>query len=170
VRTRILNYSLSGAHQLDMGITYTAVAPTSRSARTACATVFRRPRAALLPAEGPRGTLTYVNYRQHSWGRSAVAVRAATAPSTALRTCVRAGQWHISGRGTLDGAKVIELMTATSPERLWVSATTFLPVRMVSSGPGVDTITFSFSFLAPTAANEALLSPPIPAGFSKRPL
>jgi hypothetical protein len=54
--------------------------------------------------------------------------------------------------------------------RLWVSAATFLPVRLISAGPDVETITYSFSFLAPTAANKALLTPPIPAGFSKRQL
>jgi hypothetical protein len=37
-----------------------------------------------------------------------------------------------------------------------VSAASFLPVRLVSGGPNVDTITLAFRFLPPTVANEAV--------------
>ena len=74
----------------------------------------------------------------------------------------------MTGRGVLHGTRVVELASRGGDERLWVSAATFLPVRLVSSGPDVDTITFGFRFLPPTAANEAVLATPsAPAGFRR---
>ena len=173
VRSRILYSSLTGARQVDQALTYPAPAttPATTPATAGCGAIFLRPRAALLPAAGLPGTLTYVSYLGHFWAKAAVAVRAASAPSAAgLRACLKTGQWHVVGHGVLAGAKAIELATADNSERLWVSSATYLPVRLVSAGPDVDTITFAFRFLPPTAANRAELTPQIPAGFQKRSL
>jgi hypothetical protein len=57
---------------------------------------------------------------------------------------------------------------------LWVSATTFLPVRLrqITATPyGRIAISFEFSVLPPTGANQALLGPlRIPAGFARHSL
>ena len=112
-----------------------------------------------------------MSYRGNFWGKTAVAVQAATVPSAAgLRACLKEGRWRVVGHRVLAGAKVIELATVQGDERLWVSAATYLPVRLISTGPYVDTITFAFRFLPPTAANQAALTPPIPKGFAKRSL
>ena len=121
------------------------------------------------PAAGVRGTLTFVSYLSHVWGRTAASLQAATLPSTAgLQPCLKDGQWHVVAHGVLAAAKVTELATAKGYERLWVSAATYLPVRLISTGPDVDTIIFAFRFLPPTPANQAALTPPIPEGFVKR--
>lgn len=169
VRSRILTLTLSGARQLDVGLTYMAPAARQAGQGGACGAIFGRPRILSSAAAGVPGTVLAVNYLFRWWAQGGVTVQAATVPSSvAFRACLRTGQWSVTGRGVLNGMKVIEIATAGGAERLWVSAGTFLPVRLVSSGPDVDTITFDFRFLPPTAANEAMLtaSPP-PASFRR---
>jgi hypothetical protein len=171
VRSRILSFSLAGARQADQALTYPASATAQTTTGPGCGTIFSRPRVAFPPAAGVRGTLIAVSYRAHVWAKAPVAVQVATVPRTSeLRTCLEDGQWYVVGHGFLAGAKVIELATAQGYERLWVSAATYLPVRLISTGPDVDTITFDFRFLPPTAANRAALVPPIPKGFARRSL
>jgi len=169
VRSRTLNLNLRGARQMEQWLTYTAPTVTPSAADGACAAIFTRPRILSSGATGVPGTLTAVNFRSRWWAQSAVTVQAATVPSAAaLRACLTSGQWNVTGRSVLQGTRVVELATPGGYERLWVSAATFLPVRLVSSGPDVDTITFAFRFLPPTAANEALLArPSYPAGFRR---
>lgn len=171
VRSRILSFSLAGARQADQALAYPVSAAAPATTVPACGTIFSRPRVAFFPAAGVRGTLIAVSYQAHAWAKARVAVQAATVPSVAgLQACLKDRQWHVVGRGVLAGAKVIELATVQGYERLWVNATTYLPVRLISTGPDVDTITFAFRFLPPTAANQAALTPPIPKGFAKRSL
>jgi hypothetical protein len=166
VTSRILSFTLAGASLSDKELTYAA--PRAAPATSDCGAVFGRPRVALTPASGVPGTMTFVNYPERLWGKASVAVQPATVPSAAgLRACLAAGQWHIAGHGSLGGARVIELASPPGYWRLWVSAATLLPVRLVSSGPDADTITFMFRFLAPTAANRATLAAPVPAGFRR---
>jgi hypothetical protein len=166
VTSKILNFSLAGSLQSDLALTYTEPAA---QASAGCNEIFMRPKVALVPAAGLPGRLTVVNYSARFWVRAAVDVRAATVPSAAaLRACLASGQWSVLRHTTVDGAKAIELVTPDGSERLWVSAATFLPVRLVFSGPDVDTITFTFRFLPPTPANEsALAAPAIPSGFAR---
>jgi hypothetical protein len=168
VRSRTLNLSLAGAPQTDQWLTYTAPTVAHSAAGSTCAAVFARPRMSS-SATGVPGTLTAINYRFHWWVQGAVTVQGATVPSAAaLRACLKSGQWSVTGRGVLQGTRVVELDTPGGYERLWVSAATFLPVRLVFCGPDADTITFAFGFLPPTAANEAVLAtPPAPAGFRR---
>lgn len=168
VHSRILSFSQSGTRRVDEALSYAAAKAAPAIADPGCGTIFSRPRVVSSPAAGVRGTLTFVSYLAHVWGKAAVAVQAATVPSTAgLRACLNDGQWHLVAHRVLAGAKVIELATVDGYERLWVSAATYLPVRLISAGPNVDTITFTFRFLSPTAANRAALTPQIPKGFAK---
>jgi hypothetical protein len=173
VRSRIQNYTLGGARQTDQVLTYASTDnSTSAEAGAGCEAVSGRPRIEPQGTAGLRGTATIVDYPARIWAAGLVSVQAATVPSGAgLRACLRTGQWQNLGLATIDGKRVIELGEPGGfggYERLWVSAATFLPVRLVSTGPAVDTITFAFRFLPPTVANRAsLTAPSIPAGFSK---
>jgi hypothetical protein len=168
VRSRILSITTAGALFSDIGLTYTASAAHPAAPGPGCATIFLRPHADMLPARGSPGRLIAVYYPQHTWAKAAVAVQAAITPGVAgLRACLAAGSWHAAGPGTIGGARVIEF-TGSYGTRLWVSAATFLPVRMVIPGPGPGQAwTYDFRFLAPTSASQAMLKPPIPAGFTQ---
>jgi hypothetical protein len=170
VRSRILTF-YAGTRLTDLGLTYPATAPTPPVPGWGCDDIFSRPRFAIPPAAGAPGRLTDVSYDTRSWGRATVKVQAANLPTAArLRACLNAGQWLVAGHGVIAGTKVVELVTAGGALRLWVSAATCLPVRLRSSGPDAPDITFTFAFLAPTRANLAMLTPPVPAAFAKRPI
>jgi hypothetical protein len=175
VRTRIQNFSTGGSRLSDAALSYTAPAAAPGVAGGGCDGIFLRPRVVFSPATGTPGRLTEVNYPGRVWGAANVRVQPATLPSEApLRACLKNGQWRDVGQRTVGGNKQIELLSSGGHERLWVSAATFLPVRLTSTSPtpyGATTITFTFKFLRPTVANQAKLSPPpIPAGFSRQRL
>ena len=90
---------------------------------------------------------------------------------------IAVGAWRVVGRTQLDGQRAIELAETGRgqdslkplPVTLWVSARTYLPIRLAigagkSTGRTVDT----FRFLPPTPASLALLQVPIPAGYPRR--
>jgi hypothetical protein len=166
VRARILNLNLRGSRLLDSAFTYKSPPTGQRASASSCDAIFTRPRPVRPPGPGTRGTFTGVYYAQRSWARIPVVVQAANAPVISLRGCLTGSQWTVSGSGRRAGVKVIEFAASGGYERLWVNAATFLPVRLISTG-GPATITFTFKFLPPTPANQAKLTVPIPAGFSK---
>jgi hypothetical protein len=170
VRARIQNLSLGGSRLSDMMLSYTAPATGAAVAGLGCDGIFSRPKLALTPATGIPGNLTLVSYLSRIWVKGKVRVQSATVPSAApIRACLKDGQWSDVGHRMLAGSKAIELISPGGFERLWVSAATFLPIRLMSISP--TRITFAFKFLRPTAANEAALAPPpIPAGFSRKTL
>lgn len=172
VQSRILTFTLGGARLLDWTLRYTE--PRRRPA--VCDGFFLRPRIETLPAPGPRGIATIVYYSGHFWGRSAVAVQAATVPSAdSLRACLRPGDWGDLGSRVLGRTKTTEFAATANElagpgfEHLWVDSAAFLPVKLLESDDA-ERITFGFKFLPPTPANKALLRLPIPTGFVKRQL
>jgi hypothetical protein len=178
VRSRVLNLGSGGSRLDDIELSYTfPSAGTAARSDNAChdGIFFMRPKAALLPAPGLAGSMTSISYAERVVYAGPVRVQPATVPSAArTRACLAGGQWRLAARGTLAGQKVIELADTGNGgyTDLWVSTATYLPVRMISvSAPtpyGQQSITFTFRFLPPTRANEALLAPPIPAGFTRR--
>jgi hypothetical protein len=96
--------------------------------------------------------------------------------ATALRTAVSCGSLAVAGRQTVDGTETIKLTSRSEspiPETIWVSPSTYLPVRVtVGSAAGYSPVqqTADFSWLPPTAQNRAKLTVPVPAGFRKVPL
>jgi uncharacterized membrane protein len=54
----------------------------------------------------------------------------------------------------------------TGPPALWLDPSTLLPIQVRSQSGGV-TVKTTIQWLAPTAANRALLVAPTPAGFKK---
>jgi hypothetical protein len=176
VRSRIQTFYLNGSRLSDFAITYTAPATASAGASAGCDGIFRRPRAlwgsaAAVPGTVP-GTSTDVFYPHRQWIKGNVRIQAAVLPSAAgLRACLKDGLWGDWEQSVLAGAKAIELVSPDGSTRLWVSALSYLPIRLTEVTPtpyGPTSIAFGFTFLPPTAANQAMLAPPrIPAGFSR---
>jgi len=105
-------------------------------------------------------------------GTSTSASSLPTTVATTLRTAVSCGSLTVAGRQNVDGTDAIELKSRSgSPiaETIWVSPSTYLPVRVVARSPftpGVEQ-TADFTWLPPTAQNLAKLTVPVPAGFRK---
>jgi len=70
------------------------------------------------------------------------------------------------GRQRVDGVATVEL-TGGNGSMLWVSPATYLPVRVIVGGRQPTQI--DFRWLAPTRANLAGLSVPVPAGYRQVP-
>ena len=116
------------------------------------------------------------------FGLPGMGLPASSLPSTvarSLRTAVSCGTLTVAGRQTVDGVEAIKLTSrAGSPisETIWVSPSTYLPVRVVvrsasgtagaAGAPAVQQ-TADITWLPPTAQNLAKLTVPIPAGFRK---
>jgi hypothetical protein len=96
--------------------------------------------------------------------------------ATALRAAVSCGSLAVAGRQVVDGTETIKLTSRPGSlisETIWVSPDTYLPVRVVTSSPaGLPPVqqTADFTWLEPTAQNQAKLTVPVPAGFRKVPL
>jgi hypothetical protein len=98
-----------------------------------------------------------------------------------IRATLACGGFRITGHAVVDGVRAIKLagtprLSATpGREVIYVSASTYLPVRMVQLGvrysvpPVTRTVTEDFRWLPPTKANRALLTVPVPAGFRRLP-
>jgi hypothetical protein len=82
------------------------------------------------------------------------------------------GEWRISGQTRLRGQQAVKLVETPSgqfegrPVVLWVSATTYLPLRM-DWGPAASYGIFNWYYLPPTKANLGQLRVPIPLGYSR---
>jgi hypothetical protein len=94
----------------------------------------------------------------------------------ALRTAVSCGSLTVSGHQTVDGTDTIKLTSRPGSlisETIWVDPSTYLPVRAaVRSAAGYSPVqqTADFTWLQPTAQNQAKLTVPVPGGFRKVPL
>ena len=82
------------------------------------------------------------------------------------------GQWRIVGQTRLRGQQAIKLAETPSghfegrPVFLWVSTTTYLPLRMVW-GPATSYAVWTWDYLPPSKANLAHLRVPIPPGYPR---
>lgn len=129
------------------------------------------------------GEYTDVNYATRTWSkRHSSGIFADGGPGSPLSIweLVHNFSWSVVGRTELDGHPAIELKGGVT--RLWVDAQTFLPLRSVSFAKhgivarvrGVTVISpavsvhAEYQYLAPTAANLAKLTVPIPAGFHRK--
>ena len=124
------------------------------------------------PIGGPehfvRSRATWVSYPLKQWWTANVVTSAAWfAGSAQVQACLQAGVWQIAGRGELDGQPAIRIAQPGGNETYWLSARTYLPMRMVALTPGGETITLRFGFLAPTTANLATATATVPPGFAK---
>ena len=95
-----------------------------------------------------------------------------TTVANALHTAVSCGSLAVAGRQTVDGTDAIELKSRAGSlisETIWVSPSTYLPVRVIVRSSYARTIeqTADFTWLPPTTQNQAKLTVPVPAGFRK---
>ncbi|WP_300614368.1 hypothetical protein [Trebonia sp.] len=98
-------------------------------------------------------------------------------PVSDIRTMISDGLLRVVGHQTLNGQQTIEFQSTTGgilTLRLWVNASTYLPVRSVTTGPTGDpnpgrtwTETEQYAFLSPTQANLARLRVSVPPGFTE---
>jgi len=132
------------------------------------------------PASG--ATLT-VNYATRTWFRQqtpAFEVSFTEGPS-AIRGGLASGTFRITGTGRIHGRPAIKVTTTksgggtTTTQTLWVDAKTYAMLQgtgtttsLRPNGTMFHTRTEQFEVLPATTANLALLTSPIPAGFTRR--
>jgi hypothetical protein len=120
------------------------------------------------PGNGPLPML----FRLGLPGTSTYASSLPATIATELHAAVSCGSLTVAGRQTVNGTEAIELQSRSgSPvsETIWVSPSTYLPVRLVISNAGLSPFrqAADFTWLPPTAQNLANLTVPVPAGFRK---
>jgi len=106
------------------------------------------------------GKLTYLGFPPNPGGAD-------------LARQIARGQWRILGHTRLNGQQAIKLAETRTGHYifprsflLWVSATSYLPLRLVSvsnKGRGIS----NWNYLPPTKANLAQLRVPIPPGYRR---
>lgn len=85
---------------------------------------------------------------------------------------IAGGQWRIAGHTRLRGQPAIKLAQTRSgafqghPVFLWVSTSTYLPLRMISVA-GKSTEADNWYYLPPSKASLAHLRVPIPPGYPR---
>jgi len=175
---RAVTYSLTGHPRSDEGSS-TASFYTAVSYRTQ--TWAHEPGSAAAPVPDSRGcervAATLPLLLQP--GLPGTGFSASSLPETVateLRSAISCGALIIAvGRQRVDGIEAIKLTSRQDspiPETIWVSADTYLPVRVVARSadkPGAPWETADINWLPPTAQNLAKLTVPIPAGFRQVP-
>ena len=124
------------------------------------------------------GTAMDVNHFQHVWSEChSTFVLGFTLDAAGIRTEIANGQFTVIGRTVLHGQQAIELKINVPPsseapphvtaERMWVNATTYLPMRDYTRWSNGQQSVFEYVFLPPTPENLAKLRPVIPAGYTR---
>lgn len=97
------------------------------------------------------------------------------AAMTSGKLAITARDQQVEGQSTIEltGTLVPKLEQGTAnaqavPQRFWVNSTTYLPVRLETQTNGKWGNDVDYSWLPPTAENEALLTVTIPAGATER--
>jgi hypothetical protein len=175
---RAVTYSLGGRSIYDEGFSAASVyTMVNYPARTWSRAVGAGRAGALRPGPGcGRGAFLALSFlfdpRQPVLASTAISLLAVPG---ALRTAVSCGTLMVAGHQRVDGIKAIELTSqpgTSRPATFWVSANTYLPVRVVvgsAFGASVGPKTADITWLEPTVQNLARFTVPIPAGFSQMP-
>jgi hypothetical protein len=124
------------------------------------------------------GTIMTVNHFRHVWGEwHSKFILGFTLDAAGIRAEIANGQFKVIGPTELHGQQAVELQINVPPNnetpphvtaaRLWVDATTYLPMRQyLRMSNGEQNVT-DYTFLSPTAENLAKLRPVIPAGYTR---
>jgi hypothetical protein len=124
------------------------------------------------------GTVIDVNHFRHLWGEwHAKVVLGFTLDAAGIRGEIASGQFKVVGLTELHGRKAVELAISVPPSseaaphvtaaRLWVDATSYLPLQQyLRMSNGQQNVT-QYTFLPPTAENLVKLSPVIPTGYTR---
>jgi hypothetical protein len=124
------------------------------------------------------GTAMAVDHFQHVWSEChSKFILGFTLDAAGIRAEIANGQFTVIGRTELHGQRAIELKINVPPNneapphttaaRLWVNATTYLPMRGYTRMSNAQQSVFDYVFLPPTPENLAKLRPVIPAGYSR---
>jgi hypothetical protein len=124
------------------------------------------------------GTVMTVNHFQHVWSEChSTFVLGFTLDAAGIRAEIASGQFRVIGRTVVNGQQAIELKfnvpssdeapAHVTVERMWVNATTYLPMRGYTRWSGGQQSVFDYVFLPPTPERLAKLRPVIPAGYTR---
>jgi hypothetical protein len=124
------------------------------------------------------GTVMAVNHFRHVWSEcQSTFILGFTLDPAGIRAELANGQFTVIGPTELDGQQAIELQINVPPnneapphivaERMWVNATTYLPMQEYTRWSNGQQSVGDFVFLPPTPANLAKLRPVIPAGYTR---
>jgi hypothetical protein len=124
------------------------------------------------------GTVIWVDRRSHVWGQDhSKFILGFTLDAAGIRAEIGNGQFTVIGQTELHGRQAIELKINVPPnneapphttaERLWVNATTYLPMREYTRMSNGQQSVTDYAFLPPTPENLAKLRPVIPAGYTR---
>ena len=124
------------------------------------------------------GTILAVNHIRHVWSvQRGQFILGFTLDADGIRAEIGNGQFTVVGSTQLNGQQALELEINVPPgneapphvtaARLWVDATTYLPMQeYLRMSNGVQSVT-DYTFLPPTPENLAELHPAIPAGYTQ---
>jgi hypothetical protein len=124
------------------------------------------------------GTATWVNHFRHAWSEChSTFIFGFSLDAAGIRAEIADGQFAVIGPTQLHGQQAIELRFNVPPdneapphvtaERMWVNATTYMPMRgYVRMSNGQQSV-FDYVFLPPTPERLAKLHPVIPAGYTR---
>ena len=128
-------------------------------------------------------TVVMVNYQHETWWRAAHGPRPGprgcktpfdlgppAGPASLsgwIRHAFACGQLRLTGQQRIGGTGTIRLTyhLYRTRQTLWVSSSSWLPIRWVTRDSGLGTTTINYRYLPPTRARLALLRPVIPPGF-----
>jgi hypothetical protein len=124
------------------------------------------------------GTAMSVDHFRHVWRQChSTFILGFTLGAAGVRAQIASGQFTVTGRTVLNGQQAIELKFNVPPnseapphaaaERMWVNATTYLPMRDYTRWSNGQQSVFDYVFLPPTAERMAKLRPVIPAGYTR---
>ena len=124
------------------------------------------------------GTAIWVNHFKHAWRQCQSSfILGFTLDAAGIRAEIANGQFTVIGPAELDGQQAIELNfnvpstneapVHTTAERMWVNATTYLPMRGYQRWSNGRQSAFDYVFLPPTPQNLAKLRPTIPPGYTR---
>jgi len=124
------------------------------------------------------GTAMAVDHFNHTWREChSKFILGFALDAAGIRAEIANGQFTVIGRTELHGQQAIELKINVPPsneapphttaERLWVNATTYLPMREYQRMSSGQRRVFDYVFLPPTPQNLAKLRPVIPAGYTR---
>jgi len=122
------------------------------------------------------GTVLAVNHFRHVWSEChSKFILGFTLDAAGIHAEIANGQFTVIGRTGLHGQQAIELKFNVPPnnqapphvtaERMWVNATTYLPMRDYTRWSNGQQSVFDYVFLPPTPERMAKLRPQIPAGY-----
>jgi hypothetical protein len=124
------------------------------------------------------GTAMAVNHFNHTWREChSKFILGFTLDAAGIRAEIAKGQFTVIRRTDLHGQQAIELKINVPPsneapphvtaERMWVNATSYLPMRGYTRWSNGQQSVFDYVFLPPTPENLAKLRPVIPAGYTR---